>query len=198
MKTLSLLASLAVTLLTTRAEAIDFTPHFTETIEDGVPMRHMFFSDGAQRIFYRPRPSWLQSGNDQAAMFRPKDSNLATVRIENAPAEHVRIPFDVPGSEALRNIARTLVPPDATEVTKIWEVPNPVVLQGWTSFEVGFDYVQFGQRFCRSILFINLDTNRQIHFIVSAVSAEFQPLYKNAYRTLATWQPTTVTAGTTR
>lgn len=198
MKTLSLLASLAVTLLTARAEAIDFTPHFTETIDDGVPMRHMFFSDDAQRIFYRPSSKWLQSGNDQAAMFRPKDSNLATVRIENAPAEHARIPFDGPGSEALRNIARTLLPPDAIEVTKIWEVPNPVVLQGWTSFEIGFDYVQFGQHFCRSILFINLDTNRQIHFIVSAVPAEFQPLYKTAYRTLATWRPTTVATGAAR
>jgi hypothetical protein len=111
MKTLSLLA-IAVALLVARAEAIDFTPHFTETIEDGVPMRHTFFSDGAQRIVYRPPPTWVQSGNDQAAMFRPKDSNLATVRIENAPAEHARIPFDGPGSEALRKIGRTLVPPD--------------------------------------------------------------------------------------
>ena len=194
MKTLSLLATLAVTLLAARAEAIDFTPRFTETVDDGVPMRRMFFSDGAQRIFYRPPPTWVPSGDDQAATFRPKDSNLATVKIENAPAEHARIPFDGPGSEALRNIARTLVPPDATEVTEIWEVPNPVVLQGWTSFEVGFDYVQFGQHFCRSILFINLDKNRQIHFIVSAVPTEFKPLYKTAYRTLATWwQPTTVT-----
>ena len=194
MKTLSLAATIAVTLIATRAEAIDFTPRFTDTVDDGIPMRRMSFSDGAQRIFYRPAPTWIQSGNSQAATFRPKDSNLATVKIENAPAEHASIPFDVPGSEALRNIARTLIPPEATEVSEIWEVANPVVLQGWTSFEIGFDYVQLGQHFCRSILFINLDTNRQIHFIVSAVPAEFQPLYKTAYRTLATWwQPTTVT-----
>lgn len=194
MKTLSLLASLAFTLLAARAEAIDFTPRFTDTIDDDVPFHRMYFSEGDQRIFYRPPPTWVLSGNGEAAAFTPKDSALASVKIENAPAEHVNIPFDVPGSGTLRNIARALVPPDATEVTEIWEMPNPVVLQGWTSFEVGFDYVQFGQRFCRSILFINLDTNRQIHFIVSAVPAEFQPLYKTAYRTLATWwQSPTVT-----
>jgi hypothetical protein len=72
-------------------------------------------------------------------------------------------------------------------VTPIWEVVNPVVLQGWTSFEVGVDYVQFGQHFCRSILFINLGGNRQIHFIVDATPGEFPALYKAAYRTLATW-----------
>jgi hypothetical protein len=194
MKTLSLLATLAVTLLSARAEPIDFTPRFADTVDDGVPMHRMFFSDDARHIFYRPPPTWVPSGSSEAATFRPKDSNLAVVKIENAPAEHALIPIDGPGSEAFRDIARTLVPSEATEVTEIWEVPNPVVLQGWTSFEVGFDYVQFGQHFCRSILFINLDANRQIHFIVSAVPAEFQPLYKTAYRTLATWwQPTTVT-----
>jgi hypothetical protein len=187
MKTLSLLASFAVSLLAARAEAIDFTPRFTDTIDDGVPFHRMYFSEGDQRIFYRPPAAWVLSGNGEAAAFRPNDSTLASVKIANAPADDAHIPFDVPGSKALCNIARTLVPHDATQVTEIWEIPDPVVLQGWTSFEVGFDYIQFGQHFCRSILFINLDEDRQIHFIVSAVPAEFQPLYKTAYRTLATW-----------
>lgn len=193
MKTHLLLVIVAITLLAAPAEAIDFTPHFTDTIDDGVPFHRMYFSEGGRPIFYRPHPAWVLSGDSQAATFKPKQSNLASVRIENAPAEHVRIPFDGPGSEALRNIARTLVPLDATGVIETWEIPNPVMLQGWTSFEVGFSYVQFGQHFCRSILFINLDADRQIHFIVSATPTEFQPLYKAAYRTLATWlQPATV------
>jgi hypothetical protein len=188
MKTLSLLASFAVTLLAARAEAIDFTPRFTDTIDDGVPFHRMYFSEGDHAIFYRPAPRWVLSGSGEAAVFRPNDSALASVKIENAPEEDVKIPFDNPSSSGtLCDIARALLPPDATQVTEIWEIPNPVVLQGWTSFEVGFDYVQSGRHFCRSILFINLDAKRQIHFIISAVSAEFQPLYKTAYRTLATW-----------
>jgi hypothetical protein len=187
MRARSLLASLAVTLLVARAQAIDFTPRFTDTIDDGVPFHRMYFSEGDHPIFYRPAPAWVLSGNGEAAAFRPNDSTLASVKIENAPADDAHIPLDAPGSKALRNIARMLVPSDATGVTEIWEIPDPVVLQGWTSFEVGFDYVQFGRHFCRSILFINLDADRQIHFIVSAVPADFQPLYKTAYRTLATW-----------
>jgi hypothetical protein len=70
-------------------------------------------------------------------------------------------------------------------------VTNPVVLQGWTSFEIGFDYVKSGQHSCRSILFINLDAKRQILFSVDAPVALFPPLYQGAYRTLASWyQPT--------
>ena len=75
----------------------------------------------------------------------------------------------------------------STEIVERWEVVNPVVLQGWTSFEMGFDYVISGQRCCRSILFINLKENRQIHLIVDAGPDEFGPLYKTVYRTLATW-----------
>jgi hypothetical protein len=70
---------------------------------------------------------------------------------------------------------------------EVIEAPDP---------EIGFDYLQFGRPFCRSILFINLDASRQIHFIVDAGPAEFQPLYKTAYRTLATWyQPPSGTPG---
>jgi hypothetical protein len=107
--------------------------------------------------------------------------------IQNSPPDSARIPFDETGMEALRKIGRSLVPPDATDVTEIWETVNPVVLQGWTSFEMGFDYVQSGTRFCRAILFVNLDANRQVHVIIDAVPSEFEALYKTAYRTLATW-----------
>lgn len=181
------LATLVFTLLTAPAPAIDFTPYFADSIEDGVPMRRMYFADGPRRIFYRLPHTWALSGDAQSATLRPKDSKHATVRIQNAPSEHARIPFDVPGREALRKIARSLFPPDATEVTVAREAVNPVVLQGWTSFEAVFDYQRAGEHFCRTVLFINLDENRQVRFIVDAVPAEFPPLCKTTYRTLATW-----------
>lgn len=56
--------------------------------------------------------------------------------------------------------ASSLVPADATDVNVTWEVVNPTILQGWTSYEVGLDYVQTGKRFCRAVLFINLDAER--------------------------------------
>lgn len=187
MKTPILLAAFAVTLLAARASAIDFTPRFAETVDDGIPFRRMCFSDNGRRIFYRPHPSWVTSGDGHAATFRPKDTTQSYVRIENAPAEQALIPLEEPGLEALRKIARALVPSEATEIGESWEIVNPVVIQGWTSFEMGFDYIAAGQRCCRSVLFINLREGSQIHLIVDASPAEFGQLYKTANRTLASW-----------
>ncbi|MEQ1861954.1 MAG: hypothetical protein ABMA13_18705 [Chthoniobacteraceae bacterium] len=180
-------AVLIFTLLTAPAPAIDFTLNFTDTVDDGVPIKRMYFSDGPRRIYYHPPASWARSGDARAAIFHPKDSTQASVTIQASPAEQARIRFDAGGLKSLREIALAMVPAGATEVSEVWEMVNPVVLQGWTSFEIGLDYVHFGRRFCRSILLINLDAERQISFTIDADPSEFQPLYKTTYRTLATW-----------
>ncbi len=195
MKTSILFVTLGFTQLAAPALAIDFTPRIADSIEDGVPMRRLYFSDEAQHIYYRPLPNWSRYGDAQSATFRPKVSG-GEVKIQNAPAGNASIAFDAHGLETFRQIARGLVPPGASPANELWETVNPVVLQGWTSFEIGFDYVAAGQHACRSILFINLDSKRQIQFIVDAAPADFSPLYNAAYRTLASWyQPT---GGTSR
>jgi hypothetical protein len=187
MKILVSLAAVGFVLLAPRTQAIDFTARFADLVEDGVPMRRMYFTDDAQRIYYRPAPNWSQSCNAQAATFKPKDSERAVVRIENAPLGDARIPLDEHGLQTLRTTAGKLMPPDASEGIEISETLNPVALQGWTSFEIAFDYIRFGQHFSRSILFINLGADRQIHFMVDASPAEFESLHQTAYRTLASW-----------
>lgn len=187
MKALLFLAILTTPSLNVRAQAIDFTPRFSESIEDGVPLRQMSFFDGSHSIFYRPHFSWVQSGDAESAIFKPKGSIHASVKIENSPAGHASLPLDESGLPILRKTAATLLPPDATDIVQTWEVVNPVVLQGWTSFEVGFDYVKDERHFSRSVLFINLDPTRQVRFVVSAAPDDFKPLYQTAYRTLATW-----------
>jgi len=190
MKTPLWLVTLGLTGLAAPVLAIDFTPRIADSIEDGVPMRRLYFSDNAQHIFYRPLPDWSRYGDAQGATFRPKDSN-GEVKIQNAPTGNASIAFDAHGLESLREIARASLATGGDQPTAIWEVVNPVVLQGWTSFEIGFDYVKAGQHSCRSMLFINLDAKRQILFTVDAPAALFLPLYQGAYRTLASWyQPT--------
>ena len=195
MKIVFAIAILLVVLLPARGGTIDFTQHTEDSIEDGVPMRRMYFSDGDQRFFYRPLASWSRFSDAQSAKFRPKDSLDALVKIENSPAGSARIPLDEAGLLAMRKTASSLVPPDATHVNVTWEVVNPTILQGWTSYEAGLDYVQSGKHFCRSVLFINLDTERQVRFVVTAWPANFAPLYAATYKSLATWyQPTATPA----
>jgi hypothetical protein len=57
MKTFLAIATLVSIAIPTRAPAIDFTPRFTDVVDDGIPMRRMFFTDGApQRT-----PHWRAS-----------------------------------------------------------------------------------------------------------------------------------------
>lgn len=191
MKTVIASATFFLAALAAPGHAIDFTPQTLDSIDDGVPIRRMYFTDGARKIFYRPPAHWSKVGDHQGVTFTPKGSERAMVLIRNSPPNYAGIPFDASGLKRLRSLALTMVPPNAVEVKEIWEAVNPVVLQGWTSFEIGLDYVQSGRHYCRSILFINLDAKRQIHFIVDALPDEFRPLYKTTYRTLATWwEPT--------
>jgi hypothetical protein len=173
--------------MTIAAHAIDFTPRYAASIDDGIPFRRMYFSDGGRRIFYRPLPTWNRTGGAEGAVFEIRDIPRASVRLENAPQEHAQVALDETGLEVLRKFARSQIPRDATELVERWESVNPVILQGWTSYEIGFDYLRGGQRTCHSILFINLVGNRQICLIVEAAPAHFPPLYKSAHRTLATW-----------
>ncbi len=186
-KILSALASLVVTLLSAGGGTIDFTQRTSDSIEDGIPMRRMYFSDGEQRFYYRPLHSWNRFSDPLSAKFRPKDSLDALMKIENSEPGSAKIPLDEAGLRAMRKKAVSLVPADASEVCVTWEVVNPTILQGWTSYEVGLDYVQAGKHFCRSILFINLDAERQIRFLVTAWPANFAPLYAATYKSLATW-----------
>ncbi len=195
MKTLLALLLLLAAVLPGRGQSIDFTQRSQDLTEDGVFMRRMYFSDNGQPIYYRPHASWIRFSDARWAKFQPKDMPDGLIKIENSASGNARIPFDEAGLKTLRSLAASLVPPDASAVTQTWEVVNPTVLQGWTSFEVGLDYVQGGKHFCRSILFINLDAERQIRFVVTAFPVDFQPLYVATYKSLATWyQPSLAAA----
>ncbi len=187
MKAFFVFTGLLLALLPARGGTINFTQHTADSIEDGVPMRRMYFTDGEQRFYYRPLASWARFSDASWAKFQPKDSLDAFVKIENSPPGSAEIPLDEAGLLTLRKIAAERIPAGATDAHVTWEVVNPTILQGWTSYEVGLDYMLSGKHFCRSVLFINLDAERQIRFLVTAWPENFQPLYAATYKSLATW-----------
>ncbi len=195
MKAFFIFTGLLLALLPARGGTINFTQHTADSIEDGVPMRRMYFTDGEQRFYYRPLAGWTRFSDAGSAKFQPKDSVDAFVKIENSPPGSAKIPLDEAGLLTLRKIAAERAPAGATDIHVTWEVVNPTILQGWTSYEVGLDYMLSGKHFCRSILFINLDAERQIRFLVTAWPENFKPLYAATYKSLATWyQPATAAA----
>ena len=182
-----LFAFLACLGYTPLAHAIDFTPLQAETSEDGALFQRMYFTDQGMRIYFRAPPAWRTAGTPAAFTFSPPELNSSFIRLEAAPAKDAAIPLDEKGVESLRAIAQSLIPAQFAKPVEQWETVNPMTLQGWTSFEVGYSGQAKGLEFYRSVLFINLSPERQIRVIVEGPTAEFKNLYETAYRSLSSW-----------
>jgi hypothetical protein len=168
--------------------AIDFTPRYADSIEDGVPFHRMYFTEGNNRIFYRAPVNWQVSADSSTIHFSPKGLHAARVSFRSVSAEDAAIPFDEKGIERVRAIATSSLPSGFTNVEQQFEVLNPTVLHGWTSFEIGFNGQFYGVESRCSILFINLAPGRQLRILIEAGTADFEKLHKEAYRSLATWR----------
>jgi hypothetical protein len=168
------------------ATAMDFTPHYAETEQDGFSVKRLYFLDQARRVYLSVPNGWQVAGDPQRGTLTPKDLGQATVILENSPL-NAKTPFTGESLEVYRKTAYGLVPPGATDVHTDFERQGEVVINGWTSFEMAFTYNFYGQTFSSSVLFINLDKEKQIRFRVSARKENFEKLYPQARSTLASW-----------
>ena len=170
----------------TGASAIDFTPRYAESVQDGFPVKRLFFADQDQRIYLSVPNNWRVTGDGQHGAFTPGNLTQASVVLENSPV-NAQIAFDEKGLAAYRKAASELIPPGASETQVEFERTNEVRLNGWTSFEMTFSYKSYGQRFTKSVLFINLDKEKQILFLVEARKENYEKLYQQARATLGSW-----------
>lgn len=168
------------------ASAIDFTPRYAESVQDGFPVKRLYFSDQAQRIYLSIPNSWRVTGDGQHGTFTPANLNQASIVLENSPIS-AQVPFDEKGLESYRKAASDLLPPGASDVQIEFERANEVPNNGWTSFEMAFTYRVYGQPFCKNVLFINIDKEKQIRFRVEARKEHFEKLYPQARAALGSW-----------
>ena len=180
------LFALGLLLPIARITAMDFTPHYAETVQDGFSVKRLYFLDQARRVYLSVPNGWQVAGDPQRGTLTPKDLGQAAVILENSPL-NPKTPFTGEGLEVYRKTAYGLVPPGATDVHTDIERQGEVVINGWASFEMAFTYNFYGQTFSSSVLFINLDKEKQIRFRVSARKENFEKLYPQARSTLASW-----------
>lgn len=166
--------------------AIDFSPQYADSVQDGFPVRRMYFSEGSQRIYLALPKDWRVSGNSQGGVFTPGDIPQATITLENS-ALNGQVAFDEKGLETYRQAVKALIPTGATEAQIEFERTNEIGINGWTSFEMEVTYHQFGQTFSKSVLFINLDQKRQLRFRVDARKENFEKVYGQARAALGSW-----------
>ena len=169
-----------------RVYGIDFTPHYAQSVQDGFPVNRLYFQDQAQRIYLSVPNGWQVSGDSQRGTLIPKDLGQAAVILENSPLNG-KTTFAGKDLEVYRKAALGLVPAGATDVHVDIEREGELKINGWTSFEMAFSYHFYGQDFTSSVLFINLNKEKQIRFRVAARKENFEKLYPQARTALASW-----------
>jgi hypothetical protein len=166
--------------------AMDFTPQYAETVQDGIPVKRLYFSDHAQRIYLSVPNGWRVTGNSHGSRFTPESLRQASVILENS-ALGTKIAFAGESLDPYRKDAAGLLPAGASDVHADFERTGEVAINGWSSFETAFTYNFYGQNFTTSVLFINIDKETQIRLRVTARKEDFEKLYPQARRTVASW-----------
>jgi hypothetical protein len=166
--------------------AMDFLPHYDESVQDGFPVKRLYFSDQAQRIYLSVPKGWRVTGDSQRGSFTPENLNQASVVLENSPL-NPKIPFAGDGLELYRKTAAALIPAGASNVHVDFERMGELQINGWSSFEISFSYNFYGQSFMSSALFINIAKEEQIRFCVATRQEDFEKVYQQGRTTLASW-----------
>ncbi len=168
--------------------ALDFTLSTKSVEEDGYPRQVSFFTyDARTSVIIRAPATWrITTTPDTLVMSSPVLPG-AEVRLEKslfAPA----MPFQGEDLKRYRQAAQAQAPPGSTEVVVTGDKENPLPILDWTGHEFILEYAFYGQRFKRSVLFLNLDNVQQLRVTAVGAAADFDRVQQAAYKLMQSWQ----------
>ena len=184
-RSLTLILSGALFIASVRAE-LQLTPKVVEYKAEGATLKHIEFSDAGKTITYQSPRGWDCAGSATQLTLRPP--NKAQVE-----ATITRVPLSQPGSfdeESLKKLvsdAVALVPKGSEKVTVISQEKNPLLIQSKETFLITLTYTFFGQKYGRSILFLNRG-NEQIRSQLTCRAADFDELHAAFFHSQFSWQ----------
>jgi hypothetical protein len=164
---------------------LQLTPRITEYNADGATLKRLEFSDGATTVTYQSPRDWEFSGNSTQLTLRPPNKAQAEATI-------TRIPLSQPGTfdeESLKKLvidAVALVPKGSENIT-VSQEKNPLLIKGKETFVITLTYTFYGQKYGRSILFLNRG-NERIRSQLTCHQADFGELNRLFFRSQLTWQ----------
>jgi hypothetical protein len=153
---------------------------------DGATLRHLEFSDGGKTVTYQSPLGWDVSGNSTQLTLRPPNKPQAEATI-------TRVPLSKPGSfdaESLNKLVSDAVAQvlkGSENISVVSQEMNLVMIEHKETFLITLSYTFYGQRYGRSILFLNRG-NEQIRFQLTCHEADFQELHGAFLRSQYTWQ----------
>ena len=181
-KLLSIVSLLGGVVLSSQG-ALDLTPREVPATGDGPHARRYFFQDGSERIAFRIDNNMAVSGAAESVAFQFSDLKTSGMKILRSP-KNPEASFDGKNLEEYQNIARGLIPANATEIKIEEEKPNPIVINEWTSHQFVFTYNLFGFPYRRSVTFLNYNRQEQLVLDISAAAPDYEKTYLRGYRVL--------------
>ncbi len=178
-----ILASLFLGIISSAQATLDLTPNEVYAASDGPAMKRYYFRDGSKQLTFRIDNKMSVTGSSETAAFRFQDMHGAAVKLARSQTSAHTL-FDEKNLASYRNVARTSLPADATDVQMEEERANPITINGWTSYRFIFSYKLFGNAQRRSITFINYNDAEQLIFDVSATADDYQKVYARGFKIL--------------
>jgi hypothetical protein len=163
---------------------IDLTPSVSEYVANGMKFQQVTFQDDKRRIEYEPPRDWSFEGGANQLRLKPK-TNFAEAIIAAVPLSKPQ-PLD---ENAIKLLESELIAglPVGSQFPKIEEeIINPVLLNGNASFEVTLSYQLIGEKFVRSVIFVNL-RDTQLVFRLSARKDDFRALHREFKVSIFSW-----------
>jgi hypothetical protein len=168
-----------------RAELL-LTPRVLEVEKEGGRVKQFAFSDGDKTVTYQAPRGWDYSGSSTQLTLRPPNKTQAQATI-------TRIPLSQPGSfddESLKKLvseAIALVPKGSENVSVVSQEKNLLMIQRKETFLIALNYTFYGQKFSRSILYLNRG-NEQIRSQLTCCEADFKELDRAFFASQGTWR----------
>jgi hypothetical protein len=184
-RTLTLIFGAAFLIASARAE-LELTPKVVEYKADGATLKHLEFSDAGKTVTYQSPYGWECSGSGKQLTLRPPNKSQVEATI-------TRVPLAPPGSfddDSLKKLvsdAVLLMPSGSEKVTVISQEKNPLLILGKETFLIKLGYTFFGQKYCRSILFLNRG-NEQIRSQLTCREADFDSLQSAFFHSQFSWK----------
>ena len=184
-RSLTLVLSGAFFIASAHAE-LQLSPKVSEYELDGVKLKQLAFSDDGKTVTYQSPRGWDCSGSATQLTLRPPNKAQAEATI-------TRVPLSQPGSfddESLKKLvseAAARVPKGSENISVVSQEKNPLMIQGKETFLLTFSYTFYGQKYARSILFLNRG-NEQIRSQLTCREADFKELQRAFLASQYTWQ----------
>ena len=169
------------------AFALDLSPQFVTTVEDGKAYRRPYFSDGDKKYTVSLDTETELTADADGALFRFVKFSRADMRLRPSPLS-VDVKIEPGNQEQYESAARKLLPVGAKDIVLDQVTSNPEAISGWTSVCFTFHYSASGTEVRESVTFMNLLPKTQVVVQTSSTTKDFAEATFRAFDTIRRWR----------